>query len=176
MPKENGPFFAALFATGVVHGAYLDCAECYRCVQYSGPSCVRCVYDENYCAIEEFECDSGKEWSQEKQKCVCESQDFAIECAPWSYYENEDVCDCVPSVCLSGTYPTGLSGCAFCQEPDFTLSSCTVESDSMHATSGQLLGGRNGCYIPAGCEAVDDTGTFELIADCSYELPGLESL
>ncbi len=173
MPKENGPFFAALFTAGGVNGEDLSCADCYKCVQYAGSSCVRCVYDSNYCEVLEFpdeECQGGAQWDSIQRKCVCPDTIAAVCFNPWEFFDSSDsVCGCAGVACISGKYPVAANTCADCPSPDFTLSSCSVQSSVGYATDTEMLiGGYNGCYIPGGCAGKDDTGTFELIADCKY--------
>lgn len=173
MPKENGPFFAALFTVGGVNGEDLSCADCYKCVSYAGSSCLKCEYDSNYCMgvdIPVEECVGNTEYDSIQQKCVCPDTLAAVCFNPWEFFDSSDsVCGCAGVACISGKYPVAANTCADCPSPDFRLSSCSVQSSVDYATDSEFaIGGSNGCYIPSGCAGTDDTGTFELIADCKY--------
>lgn len=177
MPKENGPFFAALFcacsANAGTANAGATCVDCYKCVSGTADNCYKCEYDENYCmGIYEpiVECAGKAKYDSTQRKCVCPNTIAAICSNPWEFFDSSDnVCDCAQVACISGKYPVSANTCKDCPSPDFTLSSCSIQSSVDYATDTEMtIGGYNGCYIPGGCVATDDTGTFELIADCKY--------
>lgn len=172
MPKENGPFFAALFCACSANAGTV-CADCYKCVSGTADNCYKCEYDKNYCMDIEFPevCAGNAQWDSTQKKCVCGSGSIMMACdTPWEFFDwSDNVCDCVPVTCISGKYPVSANTCSDCPSPNFTLSSCSVQSSIDYATDTEMvIGGYNGCYIPGGCTGKDDTGTFELIADCKY--------
>lgn len=175
MPKENGPFFTALFCACSANAISVGttCNDCYKCVSGTINNCYKCEYDPDYCTgvdIPVVECVGKAEYDSIQRKCVCPDIVAAICRNPWEFLDNSDnVCDCTQVACISGKYPVAANRCTDCPSPNFTLSSCSVQSSIDYATDTEMVtGGYNGCYIPGGCTGKDDTGTFELIADCKY--------
>lgn len=62
---------AACVSTNSLGANITACADCHKCVQYSGASCVRCEYDVNYCAQVEYDCASPKTWCASENTCKC---------------------------------------------------------------------------------------------------------
>ncbi len=178
MPKKTGPFLAAIIGAGRAYAVDVAtyCPDCYRCTAYSGNSCTNCVYDPDYCAGTDNpwgqECNGHAVYDETLRTCVCDKERLYVCLGQWEFYDNSDyVCDCATTDCPSGQYASALNTCKACQQPDWTLtSSCVIASDKTLSNSGTGAygGAYNGCYIAQGCVATDDTGTFELTANCLY--------
>lgn len=154
------------------------CDDCYKCVQYSGSSCVKCEYDANYCTGVGL-CEMGKVWNETLGECVCASLCVGTQ--------DPDTCECVAEelTCESGEYvdDSGLiAKCVSCPTGDFndpytSSGSGLVPVCGLHSENGGVDGKTN-CYYQAVasisldginyCKYSDETGTFVYTQDCHY--------
>ncbi|MCM1223801.1 MAG: hypothetical protein NC548_56055 [Lachnospiraceae bacterium] len=145
------------------------CPDCYKCVKYSGKSCVQCEYDENYCALVEHVCVEPQTWCASENQCTCPMlcSDSAVACAGTV---NPTTCKCdsfAVAECLYGQYRDGLE-CLDCPEYSSSVTTaCTPESRGGDSITS--------CYYPQGCEFTDVPGTFVFTSDCNYSIDSSDS-
>ncbi|MCM1294562.1 MAG: hypothetical protein NC311_03300 [Muribaculaceae bacterium] len=150
-------------------GVNMVCADCYKCVRYSGASCVQCEYDENYCAVDEHACQAPQTWCAGKNQCTCPAlcPDSMEACMGTV---NTLTCECeagaIEIMCMSGQYRSGRV-CVDCPTYTGATTSCTPDSTGDDDITS--------CYYPNGCEFTDIPGTFVLTRDCNYSMNAQES-
>lgn len=151
---------ASAVTTGTV------CPDCYKCVKYSGASCLQCEYDPDYCMGEGLEpvCGDGKVWDADALECVCDPAKICFGTV------DPDTCECIEEelACEDGQYHNGMVGllaqCLDCP----TLYGCLR---GPHST-GDGAAGITDCYYGVDAICTDSAGSYVFSEDCRYDDSG----
>ena len=199
MPNKIVGFFSALGGFSSAYALDTTCADCYKCISWSGSSCLKCEYDEDYCGMGDGgvqQCPKNYIYNSALKKCVCSygsntSKPIIIDTpnctkGPWVGFDTSDsVCACVDANCPSGQQATTTPGvCKDCADPKKLLKivsdngQCNAKSDkSLASDTGSstsvLIEEYTGCYVDTDCVATDETGTFTFSDKCLYKSGGI---
>lgn len=151
------------FSTGASVAVDTVCPDCYKCVKYSGASCLQCEYDPDYCMGEvEPDCGDGKVWDADALECVCDPAKICFGTV------DPDTCECIEEevVCEDGQYHNGMVGilaqCLDCP----TLNGCLR---GPHST-GDGAAGITDCYYGVDAICADSAGSYVFSEDCRYDV------